>query len=177
MTLKNLPNENNVYETERLIIQPISVDDREFIFELYNRPKFIKYIGNRGINTISDAENYIKNRFLPQFDRLGFGNYLIVTKDKGEKIGAVGIFEREGLDVVDIGFSLLEEFEGKGYAFESAQKVKSISMDIFGLMKISAITSKDNFSSQKLIEKLGLEFKTYVTLPDEDEELMYYETK
>lgn len=149
MTLKNLPNENNVYETERLIIQPISVDDREFIFELYNRPKFIKYIGNRGINTISDAENYIKNRFLPQFDRLGFGNYLIVTKDKGEKIGAVGIFEREGLDVVDIGFSLLEEFEGKGYAFESAQKVKSISMDIFGLMKISAITSKDNFSSQK----------------------------
>ncbi|PQA94669.1 GNAT family N-acetyltransferase [Chryseobacterium shigense] len=177
MSLKNRPNENNVYETERLIIQKISVDDQEFIFELYNRPKFIKYIGNRGINTISDAENYIKNRFLPQFDRLGFGNYLLVTKDKGEKIGAVGIFEREGLDVADIGFSLLEEFEGKGYAFEAAQKVKSIGMDLFGLNKISAITTKDNFSSQNLIKKLGLSFKNYVTLPDDEEELMYYETE
>ncbi|NML68929.1 GNAT family N-acetyltransferase [Chryseobacterium sp. RP-3-3] len=177
MSLKNLPNENNIYETERLIIQKISVDDKEFVFELYNRPKFIKYIGNRGVNSISDAENYIINRFLPQFDRLGFGNYLVVTKDKGEKIGAVGIFEREGLDVADIGFSLLEEYEGKGYAFEAAQMVKSIGMDLFGLTKISAITSKDNFSSQNLIEKLGLSFKNYVTLPDDDEELMYYETE
>lgn len=177
MSLKNLPNENNVYETERLMIRKISVDDKEFVFELYNRPKFIKYIGDRGINSISDAENYIKNRFLPQFDRLGFGNYLVLTKDKGEKIGAVGIFEREGLDVVDIGFSLLEEFEGKGYAFEAAQKVKSIGMDIFGLHKISAITTKDNFSSQNLIIKLGLSFKNYVTIPDDEEELMYYETE
>jgi len=177
MSLKNQPNENNVYETERLILQPISVDDKEFIFELYNRPKFIKYIGDRHIKTVLDAENYIKNRFLPQFEKLGFGNYLVVTKDKGEKIGGVGIFEREGLEVLDIGFSLLEEFEGKGYAYEAAEKVKSIGMDEFGLKKISAITSKDNFSSQKLIEKLGLEFKSYVTLPGDHEELMYYETE
>jgi len=177
MSLKNHPNESKVYETERLILQPMSVDDKEFIFELYNRPKFIRYIGERGIKTLSDAENYILNRFLPQFDKLGYGNYLVVTKDKGDKIGGVGIFEREGLDVVDIGFSLLEEFEGKGYAYEAAQKVKSIGMDDFGLKKISAITSKDNFSSQKLIEKLGLKFKNYVTLPNEDEELMYYETE
>ncbi|MDQ0783875.1 GNAT family N-acetyltransferase [Chryseobacterium sp. W4I1] len=177
MSLKNHPNGSKVYETERLILQPMSVDDKEFIFELYNRPKFIRYIGERGIKTLSDAENYILNRFLPQFDKLGYGNYLVVTKDKGDKIGGVGIFEREGLDVVDIGFSLLEEFEGKGYAYEAAQKVKSIGMDDFGLKKISAITSKDNFSSQKLIEKLGLKFKNYVTLPNEDEELMYYETE
>ncbi|KXH83328.1 GNAT family N-acetyltransferase [Chryseobacterium kwangjuense] len=177
MSLKNQPNENSVYETERLILRPMTVDDRDFIFDLYNRPSFIRYIGDRNIKTVADAENYIKNRFMPQFEKLGFGNYLMVTKDKGEKIGGVGIFEREGLDVVDIGFSLLEEFEGKGYAYEAAQKVKSIGMDDFGLKKISAITSKDNFSSQKLIQKLGLEFKNYVTLPDDDEELMYFETK
>ncbi|WP_080777398.1 GNAT family N-acetyltransferase [Chryseobacterium phocaeense] len=177
MSLKNQPNENSVYETERLILRPMSVEDRDFIFELYNRPSFIRYIGDRNLKTVADAENYIRNRFMPQFEKLGFGNYLMVTKDKGEKIGGVGIFEREGLDVVDIGFSLLEEFEGKGYAYEAAQKVKSIGMDDFGLKKISAITSKDNFSSQKLIQKLGLEFKNYVRLSGDDEELMYFETK
>lgn len=179
MSLQNQPNqphENSFYETERLIIRPMSLDDAEFIFELYNSPKFIKYIGDRNIKTLSDAENYIRNRFLPQFEKLGFGNYLIVTKDENQKIGGVGVFEREGLDVVDIGFSLLERFEGKGYAYEAAFKVKSIGMDEFGLKKISAITTKDNFSSQKLIEKLGLKFQKYVNLPEDNEELMYYET-
>ncbi|MBK1894711.1 GNAT family N-acetyltransferase [Chryseobacterium paridis] len=177
MSLKNQPEENNFYETERLILRPISLDDREFIFDLYNRPKFIQFIGDRHLKTILDAENYIKNRFLPQLERLGYGNYLVVTKGENKKVGAVGIFEREGLDVVDIGFSLLDEFEGKGYAYEAAIKVKSIGMDEFGLKKISAITSKDNFSSQKLIEKLGLKFQKYITLPDDNEELRYYETE
>jgi len=170
-------NENKVYETERLIIRPMSLEDADLIFELYNMPKFIKFIGDRNINSLADAENYIKSKFLPQFEKLGFGNYLIELKEGNVKIGGVGIFEREGLDIVDIGFSVLERFEGKGYMFEAAQKVKSIGMDDFGLNKISAITVKDNFSSQKLIERLGLKFQKYVTLSNEDEELMYYETE
>lgn len=180
MNLKNQQDPQNAdkfYETERLILRPMSLEDGEFIFDLYNRPKFIQFIGDRNLKTVSDAENYIKNRFLPQFEKLGYGNYLMVTKEGNLKIGGVGIFEREGLDVVDIGFSLLDEFEGKGYAYEAAIKVKSIGMDDFGLKKISAITTKNNFSSQKLIEKLGLKFQKYVTIPDDTEELMYYETE
>ncbi|QIY91711.1 GNAT family N-acetyltransferase [Chryseobacterium gallinarum] len=177
MSLKIQPNADKIYETERLIIRPMSLEDKELIFRLYNSPKFIQYIGDRNIKSVEDAANYIKNRFLPQFERLGFGNYLVMTKEGNEKIGGVGIFEREGLDIVDIGYSLLEEFEGKGYAYEAAQKVKSIGMEEFGLAKISAIISKDNLSSQKLIEKLGFVFKKYVTLPGENEELNYYETE
>ncbi|MGO4708282.1 GNAT family N-acetyltransferase [Chryseobacterium sp. 2TAF14] len=168
--------ENKLYETERLLIRPMSLEDADLIFELYNMPNFIKYIGNRNVNSLSDAENYIRSKFLPQFEKLGFGNYMVILKEGNQKIGGVGIFEREGLDIVDIGFSVLEKFEGKGLMFEAAQKVKSIGMDEFGLNKISAITTKDNLSSQKLIEKLGLKFQKYVTLPNEDVELMYYET-
>jgi len=171
------PNENNSYETERLILRPMSLEDAAFILDLYNRPKFIQFIGDRNLKTLSDAEDYIRNRFLPQMERLGYGNYLMLTKDGNHKIGGVGIFEREGLDVVDIGFSLLDEFEGKGYAYEAALKIKSVGMDDFGLKKISAITTKDNFSSQKLIEKLRLKFQKFVTIPNDPEELMYYETE
>jgi len=177
MSLKNQKNADSSYETERLILRPMNLEDAAFILDLYNRPSFIKYIGDRHIRSVLDAENYIKNRFLPQFDKLGYGNYLIMTKDGHNKIGGVGIFERDGLDVVDIGFSLLEEFEGKGYAYEAALKIKSVGMEDFGLQKISAITTKENFSSQKLIEKLGLKFQKYITIPGDPEELMYYETE
>lgn len=174
--LQDRQNAADFYETERLILRPMLPEDAGFILDLYNRPKFIRFIGNRNLKTIADAEDYIKNRFLPQFEKLGYGNYVMITKEGDHKIGGVGIFEREGLDVVDIGFSLLDEFEGQGYAYEAAAKIKSVGMDEFGLTKISAITTKDNFSSQKLIEKLGLQFRKYVMIPDDPEELMYYET-
>lgn len=162
-------------ETERLTLKPANTDDSEFFLELYNMPKFIKFIGDRNLRTKEDAENYIRNRFLPQFEKLGFGNYVVILKEENKKIGAVGIFEREGLDILDIGFSFFEEYEGKGFAYESASKLRDFAKQNFGIEKLSAITVKDNFSSQKLIEKLGLKFQKFVTLPNEEVELMYYE--
>ena len=165
----------NSYETDRLILKPAEVQDADFFLELYNMPSFIQYIGDRNLRTKEDAENYIKSRFIPQIEKLGFGNYVVILKEDHTKIGAVGIFEREGLDVLDIGFSFLEKYERKGYAYESANKLKEVAATDFGVHKISAITTKDNFSSQKLIERLGLKFQKMVTIPEDVVELMYYE--
>lgn len=163
------------YETERFILKPASLEDAEFFLELYNSPKFIEFIGDRNLKTISDAENYIKDRFLPQYEKLGFGNYVVTRKEDGKKIGAFGIFEREGLDVMDIGFSFLPENIGKGYGYEIGSKLRDLALTEFGQKNLSAITVKENISSQKLIEKLGLKFKKTVTIPNDDEELLYYE--
>ena len=165
----------NSYETDRLILKPAEVQDADFFLELYNMPSFIQYIGDRNLRTKEDAENYITSRFIPQIEKVGFGNYVVILKEDHTKIGAVGIFEREGLDVLDIGFSFLEKYEGKGFAYESANKLKEVAATDFGVHKISAITTKDNFSSQKLIERLGLKFQKMVTIPEDVVELMYYE--
>lgn len=163
------------YETERLILKPADLEDADFFLELYNLPSFIKHIGDRNIRTKEDAENYISNRFLPQIEKLGFGNYVVIHKELNEKIGAVGVFVREGIDVPDIGFSFFPNFEGKGYAYESAVNLMEIVKTEFGVEKLSAMTSDENLSSQKLIERLGFQFKKYVIFPDDNEELRYYE--
>ena len=162
-------------ETEQLILQPVKMEDAEFILELYNSPNFIKFIGDRNLRTVEDAETYIKEKFLPHVEKHGFGSYVIVTKSDTKKIGNVGIYVRDGLDAPDIGFSFLPEFEGKGYGFEASKKLMEIAFSEFGLKKISAITTKENIASQKLIEKLGLKFQSIVQLPDDPEDLLYYE--
>ena len=60
------------YETERLLLKPTDLEDAEFILQLLNSESFIKYIGDRNVRTIEDAENYIRNRCFPQFERLGY---------------------------------------------------------------------------------------------------------
>ena len=167
----------NIIETTRLLLQPIMEADAEFILELYNSETFIKFIGDRKIRTTEDAKNYIIAKFLPQMEKLGYGNYLITRKSDHIKIGAVGIFARDGLEVHDIGFSFLDRFQGKGYGFEAASKLLEIGFAQFNLKKISALTTEDNIASQKLIEKLGLKYLRKDKIPGEDVELLYYESE
>ena len=167
----------SILETERLILQLVNIEDAEFILELYNSPNFIKFIGDRNLRTVKDAENYIKEKFLPHVVKYGFGSFVILRKSDRKKIGNVGIYMRDGLNAPDIGFSFLPQFEGNGYGFESSKKLMEVAFSEFDLKKISAISTKENISSQKLIEKLGLKYQSIVQLPDDPEDLMYYETE
>jgi ribosomal-protein-alanine N-acetyltransferase len=161
-------------ETERLILNPTTLADAEFIRILYNSPKWIEFIGDRKLNTVKDAENYIETKMLPQMERLGYGNYTIIRKSDGKKIGSCGLYDREGVNGIDIGFALLPDFEKKGYAFESVNYLKEIALNDFKLNQISGITSKRNKSSQDLLMKIGLKFEKNIVLPNEIEEILLY---
>ncbi len=163
-----------IFETEKLILKPTSEEDAEFIFELLNTPKWIKYIGDRNIKTVENARDYIKTKMLPQLKRLGYSNYTLIRKADNCKIGTCGLYDRDGLEGIDIGFAFLPEYERKGYAFESANKLKNVAFNEFGLTEINAITVKDNIPSQKVLEKLGMKLNGTTKLPNDNEELLVY---
>ena len=162
------------FETERLLIRPTSEDDAEFIFELLNTPNWIKYIGDRDVRSLEKAKAYIAEKMIPQLERLGYSNYTLIRKQDRKKIGTCGLYDRDGLEGIDIGFALLPEFEKKGFAFEASNKLKEGAINEFGIERISAITTKDNVASQRLIVKLGLTLTGTIKLPDNDQELLLY---
>jgi ribosomal-protein-alanine N-acetyltransferase len=162
------------FETDRLILKPTTVADAEFIRSLYNSPKWIKFIGDRQLNTVKDAENYIQTKLMPQMKRLGYGTYTIIRKSDGEKVGSCGLYDREGVNGIDIGFALLPDFEKKGYAFESVNYLKEIGFSNLKLKQISGITSKKNKASQDLLIKIGLKFEKTIILPNETEEILLF---
>lgn len=165
------------FETERLIIRPTSERDSEFIFELLNTPKWLKYIGDRNIKTIDNAKDYIKEKMTPQLERLGYSNYTLTTKQDHQKIGTCGLYDREGLEGIDIGFALLPKYEKKGFAFEASSKLKEVAFGEFGIKNLKAITTKDNISSQKLLENLGMKLMGTTKMPNDDEELLLYKSE
>lgn len=165
------------FETERLILKPTSEEDAEFILNLFNSPKWIEFIGDRNIKNIEEASEYIASKMISQLNRLGYSNYTVIRKTDGLKIGTCGLYDREGVEGIDIGFAFLPEFEGKGYAFESSDKLKELAFHEFGLQEISAITTKQNFASQRLLEKLGMSLVDTMTLPNDDEKLLLYKIK
>jgi len=165
------------FETNRLILKPTCEGDAPFILELLNTPKWIQYIGDRNVKSNEDAKEYIKNKMQSQLEKLGYSNYTVIRKSDHTRLGTCGLFDREGLKGIDIGFAFLPEYENKGYAFEAANKIKQVGFEQFGISEIRAITLKENIASQKLLEKLGLKFERMARLDGDDEELMLFGLK
>ncbi len=164
----------HVAETERLLLRWLDASDSAFILELVNEPSWIRYIGDKDVKTLHDAERYIQNGPIAMYDRLGFGLYLVERKEIGEPIGICGLIKREALENVDLGFAFLPRFWGNGYAVESASAVMSYGRRVLGLARIVAIISHDNHRSGKLLDKLGFRFESTVRLQQNGDDLHLY---
>ncbi|MFK8038142.1 MAG: GNAT family N-acetyltransferase [Crocinitomicaceae bacterium] len=167
-------NKLNTFETERLLLKPTSKTDDKFIFELFNSPKWIEFIGDRNIKSVKDAEKYIIEKIIPQKENSGLGTYTVITKNENKKIGTCGLYNREGVEGLDLGFAFLPEFERNGFAFEASEKIVDVAFNHLNLNEIKAITVKENTSSQKLLEKLKFELMNIILLPNNSEELLLY---
>jgi len=158
---------NSIATTERLRILPFTRDDAGFILRLVNTESWLKYIGDREVHSLVAAERYLENGPIKSYADNGFGGYLLEEIATGEKIGSCGMYKREGLEYPDLGFALLPEFEGKGYAFEASEQLLKDS----DLETICAITAKDNTRSVQLLERLGFRWDSFVRLPNDQEQL------
>ncbi|MFX0555548.1 GNAT family N-acetyltransferase [Maribacter sp. CXY002] len=142
-------------ETERLRIRPINVTDAAFIKELVNSKGWLKFIGDKNISTIIDAERYIQKIL----DNPHFYYSIFELKTSGEPIGIVTFLNRENQNFPDIGFALLPDFEKNGYTIEAIKKYIEALLGLGIHKKIIAITLPNNHKSIKLLTKLGLNYE------------------
>ncbi|MFI4920518.1 MAG: GNAT family N-acetyltransferase [Gammaproteobacteria bacterium] len=154
-----------VFETERLALSLLEPGDAEFILELVNDPAWLRYIGDRGVHNLDDACGYIRIGPADMQARLGYSLYKVALKSDGKSIGICGLLKRDSLPDADIGFAFLERYRGQGYAREAASATLAYARSILGLKRILAITSPDNVSSIRLLEKLGFEYQETVQMP------------
>ena len=158
----------NLLETERLTIRELdAAADAAFVLELLNRPKFIQYIGDRGVRTVEEAADFIENRYRQSYRDHGYGLYTVELKDKQTPVGLCGFVRRDTLPGPDVGFAFLPDHEGKGYGFESADAMMRYGRETLGFTSVWAITSLDNDASGRLLEKLGFTFERQIESGEE----------
>lgn len=81
-----------------------------------------------------------------------------ILKKEKIPIGVVTIIKKDYLPFHDIGFAFLEKYQGKGYGFETAERIISYAMKELKMENIAAVTHLENNQSVRLLEKLGLHF-------------------
>ncbi|MEO6102445.1 MAG: GNAT family N-acetyltransferase, partial [Pseudoxanthomonas sp.] len=130
-----------IIETTRLGLHEFSAhaaEDADFMCRLLNEPSFIDNIGDRGVRSLEDAHAYLLKGPVASYLANGFGLYRMQVKATGETAGVCGLVRRPTLDDVDLGYALLPEFCGKGYAVEAAAAVLVHARKVLGLKRIVA---------------------------------------
>lgn len=168
-------NPNFSITTPRLQIRPIVTSDADFVLALHLSPGWLAYIGDRGVRDLETAQRYIQDGPLRSYAQHGFGLWVVVLKKTGTPIGLCGLLKRDYLDVPDLGFAFLPEFQKMGYGFEAASAVLGYAERELGLGRILATTLPHNIASIHLLEKLGFRFRSNLKLEKGASELKLYE--
>jgi len=163
-----------VIRSERLQLRELEPQDDEFILRLLNEDSFVRFIGDKGVRTLSDAREYILKGPVDSYRRFGFGLYLTSLLDSGLPIGICGLVKRDTLPDVDVGFAFLTQYWSRGYAAESAAAVLAFGTEQLQLRRIVAITAPDNHASIAVLEKIGLKFERMVKLSEHSPELKMF---
>jgi RimJ/RimL family protein N-acetyltransferase len=160
----------SVLQTPRLSLREFTLEDAGFALELLNEPGFLRFIGDKGVRTLGDAEEYLEKGPMESYRRNGFGLYAVcVCGGATAPIGMCGLVRRDGLDDPDVGFAFLERHWGRGYAVEAAAAVLDHGTRTLALPRIVAITSPDNWGSIRVLEKIGLKFAQLVSWEGKEE--------
>jgi RimJ/RimL family protein N-acetyltransferase len=144
-----------IASTARLRVRQLDEADAPFYLKLVNEPAWLSNIGDRKLHTLVAAAEYIRDKSSAHYALHGYGMYLIERRGDGAPVGLCGLVRRDSLPGPDLGFALLEEEWGMGYAHEAAEAVTAYAFDVLKLPRLLAITLPGNARSIALLEKLG----------------------
>lgn len=158
---------DTILATERLALRKLEFSDAVFICELVNDPDWLKNIGDKNVHSIADAERYLKSGPMALYEKHGAGLWAVVLLESDKLIGMCGLVKRDALEDFDLGFALLPEYRGQGFALEAARGVLKYVKEMMKLKRLAAIVSPDNMPSARLLLKLGFERTSDMCLPGE----------
>lgn len=149
-----------IFETERLFIRLYSMDDFDNFFRLNGDEEVMRYI--RPAQTKEQSKEFLKKIITAYTERPGTGRWGMFLQKNKKFVGSFAVIPVEQSDKLQLGYALLKENWGKGYASESVKEGIQYAFGKLKLTEIAAITFPENISSQKVLLKNGFSFdKTF----------------
>ncbi len=143
--------------TERLTISEISESDKDLYARLYTDDDLNKYWGydyKDDLGNEKPTPDYFFS-FQKQLKDKGEEHSFAVKKD-GKMIGELVLHNFDFYGGVEMGFRFFAEYQGKGYAAESALAMKYYVSENLKPSVFKSRCDKRNLPSRRLIERLGL---------------------
>jgi len=143
-------------DTERLSLREFRAADIEALYRLDSDRRVMRYIGDGSVGTRASVAGTVARAM--KYYRLfpGLGVWPAEVRATGAFIGWFCLKYVPKTVEVEVGYRLLPEAWGRGYATEGARALVRRGFAELGLYRIIGLTHPDNVASQRVLLKTGL---------------------
>ncbi len=148
---------DKIIKTKRLILRPWKKEDLEPLSILNADPLIMEFL----FTPLTREESRERLEvYIRHIEDHGWGLWAVSVPGISDFIGWIGLwpigFDSHFTPAIEIGWRLLPEFWGRGYATEGAEASLRHGFDILKLDEIVSITVPANVRSKRVMEKLGM---------------------
>lgn len=146
-----------IVETERLRLRAHTATDFEAVLPMWNDPIVTCFIGGRAY-TGEEVWQRVQ-RYAGSWVLLGHGFWVIEEKATARLVGEIGLMDaKRDIDPPfgedrELGWALLPDVHGRGYATEALQAVLDWERQVFNAPCLVALIDPDNTRSIRLAKK------------------------
>lgn len=153
-----------IVETQRLILTPISVADRDDLVTIHGDTNVAAWYD--GTRSEAVAEAWAVQMQAPWTDH-GVGKWIARRKHDDVLIGRGGLSRTTLLEAecLEIGWTLRDKAQGRGYATEIGKAGLDFAFGPLGADEVFAFTEIHNASSRAVMERLRMESLGTIALP------------
>lgn len=160
-----------IFETDRLIVRQYVFDiDADNFFAVNGDEEIMRYI--RGVKTREECDTFLKENIESYKTNPLMGRWAVYEKTNGKFVGSFAFIPVEGTDNSQLGYALLKEYWGKGFATELTREGIKYVFSKTNLNEVYGITQIENAESQKVLLKSG--FTHYKNYKEEEKQMISY---
>ena len=151
-------------ESKRLLFRKLEQSDFDIWLELFEDETTSKMLG---MDEFKDEQERCEKWFEWTFHRyennLG-GQNVLICKSTNQLVGQCGLLVREieNSFELEIAYSILPDFRGKGFAIESARKCRDFAFENNFHNQLVSIIIPENQNSKKVALKNGMTFSSQI---------------
>jgi RimJ/RimL family protein N-acetyltransferase len=145
--------------SERLIFRELNVDDVGSLRKIFADPIAMKFYPS----TKSEEETLKWIEWNQNsYRECGVGLWALSEKSSGNFIGQCGLIRQQdvaGTDEMEIGYLLVRDYWGVGYATEAAAASWRFGYSTLGLRRAVSLIGPDNQASIRVAERIGMRYE------------------
>ena len=153
-------------ETERLFLRKLQDYDVDEIFKMRSDVEIMRYIREPQMNR-EESINWIK-MISSKWDTESIGFCGLIEKSSKDFVGWCGLWRLVETGEIEVGYAIIKDFQGKGYATEAAKRCLQYGFEELNLEKIVAVAFPENEASQSVMKRLGMKYVCIGKFYDKD---------
>lgn len=143
----------------------MGADDLDDLTRMHLDPRVMATLG--GVRSPDETREWLAQK-MEHWRQYGFGLWMARERKTGRFAGRGGLqhVEIEGRDEIEVGYSFMPDFWGRGFATELALESIHAAFSVLSLTELVCFTLTNNRASERVMQKAGFHYERDLVFKD-----------